>query len=203
MRFRTSAIRIPGYISIRRIGENDNNNNNIYSNIFYIIIISTRRRQRWRWRDTTNNAWADNEHYYHGGHTPRATRSRNRVRSRTSAGAKGQCRPGRDYTVGNVRAVRPNRRRNTDKKLRSATPRRHRPGWDIKFRRPSPYHAKPELTCFVMRMSTPLPSPPRANNRHYRCWYLFDGGINWIIIHNVSSLNIQNYYNFFQSIIIM
>jgi len=149
LRFRTTANRIRGYISIRRetgIGENDggndNNNNNIYSNIlFYIIIISTRRRQRWRWRDTTNNAWADNEHYYHGGHTPRATRSRNRVRSRTSAGAKGQCRPGRDYTVGNVRAVRPNRRRNTDEKLRSATPRRHRPGWDIKFRRPRPYHA--------------------------------------------------------------
>jgi len=154
--FDSRIVYVPGYYNYSRaigIGEsnddngNNNNNNNIY------IIISTRRRKRRRRRHTTNNAWADNEHYYHGGHTPRSTRSRYRVRSRTSAGAKGQCRPGRDYTVGNVRAVRPNSRRNTDEKLRSVAPPPPRIGNKVPPTLSLPTPTNADSFCYAARTS--------------------------------------------------
>lgn len=159
-----TANRISGYISIRReigIGENDggndNNNNNINSNIFYIIIISTRRRQRWRWRDTTNNAWADNEHYYHGGHTPRATRSRNRVRSRTSAGAKGQCRPGRDYGGQRARSAAKSSAKHWRKApKRHAAPPPPRMGYKVP---PTPSLPRKPVFCYANVYPAAQPTP--------------------------------------------
>lgn len=115
-----------------------NNNNNI------IIVVYTPSDGLENGRRTIGNVSTDNDtvRYYHGGHTRRARRGVGIAYAHAQAPVPRVSADRGVTTAGNVRAVRPNRRRNTDEKLGAAVTT----GIKLLFR-PSP--SRP--SCFIIR----------------------------------------------------